>query len=77
MNKRIEQLRAEIRRNDYLYYVQSQPVITDQQYDALFAELKALEQAHPELVTPDSPTQRVSGQPLDGFAAVRHAVPML
>jgi len=77
VNKRIEQLRAEIRRNDYLYYVQSQPVITDQQYDALFAELKALEQAHPELVTPDSPTQRVSGQPLDGFAAVRHAVPML
>ena len=77
VNKRIEQLRAEIRRNDYLYYVQSQPVISDQQYDALFAELKALEQAHPELVTADSPTQRVSGRPLDGFTTVRHAVPML
>jgi len=61
VKKRIEQLRAEIRRNDSLYYVQSQPVITDRQYDALFTELKALEQAHPELVTPDSPTQRVSG----------------
>ncbi len=70
-------MRAEIRRNDSLYYVQSQPVITDQQYDALFAELKALEQAHPELVTPDSPTQRVSGRALEGFATVRHAVPML
>ena len=77
VNKRIEQLRAEIRRNDYLYYVQCQPEITDRQYDALFAELKAIEQAHPELVTADSPTQRVSGQPLDGFATVRHAVPML
>ena len=77
VNKRIEQLRAEIRRNDSLYYVQSQPVITDQQYDALFAELKSLEQEHPKLVTADSPTQRVSGRALEGFATVRHAVPML
>jgi len=77
VNKRIEQLRAKIRRNDHLYYVQSQPVITDQQYDALFAELKSLEQVHPELVTADSPTQRVSGRALEGFATVRHAVPML
>jgi len=77
INKKIEQLRSEIRRHDYLYYVQSQPVITDQQYDALFAELKGLEQAHPELVTADSPTQRVSGRALEGFATVRHSVPML
>ena len=77
VNKRIEQLRFEIRRNDHLYYVLSAPVISDRQYDALFAELKALEQGHPELVTADSPTQRVSGQPLEGFATVRHAVPML
>ncbi len=77
VNKRIEHLRAEIRRHDYLYYVQSQPVITDQQYDALFAELKSLEQAHPELVTADSPTQRVSGRALEGFATIRHTVPML
>jgi len=77
VNKRIEQLRAEIRRHDYLYYVENRPEITDRQYDKLFAELKALEEAHPELVRPDSPTQRVSGQPVEGFATVRHAVPML
>ena len=76
-NKRIERLRNEIRRHDYLYYVLNQPQISDRQYDKLFAELKALEQAHPELITPDSPTQRVSGRPLEGFAAVRHTIPML
>ena len=75
--KRIERLRNEIRRHDYLYYVLNQPQISDRQYDKLFAELKALEQANPELVTPDSPTQRVSGRPLEGFAAVRHTIPML
>ena len=75
--KRIEQLRAEIRKHDYLYYVLSQPEIGDRQYDKLFAELKALEQANPGLITPDSPTQRVSGEPLEGFGTVRHAVPML
>lgn len=75
--KRIEQLRDQIRRHDHLYYVLNQPKISDQQYDALFAELKTLEQANPQLITPDSPTQRVSGEPLEGFAAVRHAVPML
>jgi len=75
--KRIEQLRAEIRRHDYLYYVLNQPEITDQQYDKLFAELKALEGQHPELITPDSPTQRVSERPIEGFKTVSHAVPML
>ena len=75
--KRIEQLRYEIRRHDYLYYVMAQPEISDQQYDHLFAELKDLEKAHPELVTPDSPTQRVAGQPTQGFAQVRHSSPML
>ena len=77
VKKQIEQLRKKIRKHDYLYYVQSQPVITDLQYDKLFAELKALEQVHSELITPDSPTQRVSGQPLEGFVTVVHAVPML
>ena len=77
IRKRIEQLRAEIRRHDYLYYVLNQPEITDQQYDKLFAELKSLEEKHPELITPDSPTQRVSERPIEGFAQVRHAVPML
>ena len=75
--KRIEQLRADIRRHDHFYYVLNQPEITDQQYDKLFAELKALEEKHPELITPDSPTQRVSERPIEGFAQVRHAVPML
>lgn len=74
---RLEKLRTEIRKHDYRYYVLSQPEIEDRQYDELFAELKRLEQEHPERVTPDSPTQRVSGQPLEGFATVRHAVPML
>jgi len=77
LKKRIEHLRNEIRRHDSLYYVLNQPKISDRQYDKLFAELKALEQANPQLVTPDSPTQRVAGEPLEGFAAVRHVVPML
>ncbi len=74
---RIKQLRRQIRRHDHLYYVLHQPKITDQQYDKLFAELKSLEAEHPELVTADSPTQRVAGRPLEGFATVRHAVGML
>lgn len=77
LKKRIDWLRREIRRHDYLYYIQNQPEIGDQQYDALFAELQALEAEHPELVTPDSPTQRVAGRPLGEFATVRHAIPML
>jgi len=77
VKKQIVQLRKEIRKHDYLYYVLNQPEISDRQYDKLFAELKALEQKNPEIITADSPTQRVSGQPLEGFATVRHAVPML
>ena len=77
VKKRIERLRREIRRHDHLYYVLSAPEIDDRQYDGLFAELKDLEAAHPELVAADSPTQRVSGRPLDAFSTVRHAVPML
>jgi DNA ligase (NAD+) len=75
--KRIERLRTEIRRHDRLYYVLNQPEISDQQYDRLFAELKALEAEHPELITPQSPTQRVAGEPLAGFTNVRHTVAML
>jgi len=74
---RIEQLRREVRRHDYLYYIEARPEIEDRQYDRLMEELKALEAAHPELVAPDSPTQRVAGAPIEGFAAVTHAVPML
>ena len=77
VKEQIQNLRNEIRRHDYLYYVLNQPQITDRQYDKLFAELKALEQANPQLITPNSPTQRVSGSPLEGFTSVTHAVPML
>ena len=77
VKKRIEKLRAEIRRHDYLYYVLNQPKISDRQYDTLFAELKELEQANPQFITADSPTQRVSERPLDEFVSVRHAVAML
>ncbi len=75
--KRVDRLRREIRKHDYLYYVLNQPEISDRQYDELFAELKKLEDQHPELVTEDSPTQRVAGKPLEGFKSVRHALPML
>ncbi len=77
IQREIEDLRQAIRRHDFLYYVEGRPEISDRQYDALFSRLKDLEAAHPELVTPDSPTQRVGGRPLDGFAHVTHAVPML
>lgn len=70
-------LRREIERHNYAYYVLDQPTIPDAEYDRLFRELQALEAEHPELVTPDSPTQRVGGKPLDEFPKVRHAVPML
>ena len=73
----IAALRRAIRKHDYRYYVLDQPTISDEQYDRLFAELLALERAHPELVTPDSPTQRVAGAPSESFKTVRHAAPML
>jgi len=74
---RVEQLRAEIRRHDHQYYVLAEPLIPDTEYDRLFKELQGLEAAHPELVTPDSPTRRVGGEPIEGFQHVRHASPML
>jgi len=73
----IAQLRAELERHNYAYYVLDTPSIPDAEYDKLFRELQALETQHPELLTPDSPTQRVGGKVLDGFTPVRHAVPML
>ena len=77
IQKQIEQLRAEIRRHDVLYYVHNAPKITDQQYDKLFSQLKQLETERPDLITLDSPTQRVSEQPVEGFETVAHAIPML
>jgi len=74
---RIEKLREEIRRHDRLYYVLAQPEISDRRYDRLIKALEALEAEHPELVTPDSPTQRAGGEPIGGFATVTHSVPML
>ncbi len=75
--KEIEHLRAEIRHHDHLYYVLNKPVISDQEYDRLYEKLKKLEAAHPELVTEDSPTRRVGGEPTKGFPAVKHLVPMM
>ena len=74
---RINQLRREIRRHDYLYYVQGTPKISDQDYDRLMRELTELEARHPELISPDSPTQRVGGEPIEGFRRVKHDPPML
>ncbi|MFN0105014.1 MAG: NAD-dependent DNA ligase LigA, partial [Bryobacteraceae bacterium] len=75
--EKIERLRDELRRHERLYYVLDQPEITDAAYDALMRELQKLETAHPELVTPDSPTQRVGGQPREGFTKLKHSSPML
>jgi DNA ligase (NAD+) len=75
--RKIEKLREELRRHEHLYYVLDQPAISDAEYDALMNELKKLEAAHPELVTPDSPTQRVGGKPAEGFKKAQHSRPML
>ncbi|WP_332777806.1 NAD-dependent DNA ligase LigA [Polaromonas sp.] len=74
---RMAALRAELHAHAHRYYVLDEPTIPDSEYDRLFRELQELELAHPELRTPDSPTQRVGGKPLDQFASVRHKVPML
>ncbi|SPA24839.1 DNA ligase [Cupriavidus taiwanensis] len=74
---RVAWLREELDRHNYQYYVLDAPTVPDAEYDALFSELMALELEHPELQTPDSPTQRVGGEPLAAFDSVRHRVPML
>lgn len=74
---RIKELRDLIRKHDRAYYVDARPLISDREYDALFSELQELEKEHPELLTPDSPTQRVGGEPLKEFESVPHDVPML
>jgi DNA ligase (NAD+) len=75
--ERIAQLRAEIRRHEERYYVHDDPEITDAEFDALMRELVDLEAQHPELIDPDSPSQRVGGRPAEGFAEVAHLAPML
>ncbi len=75
--RRLEELRSQVRHHEYRYYVLDSPEIDDVEYDALFRELRALEETHPQLVTSDSPTQRVGGEPLAAFGEVRHLEPML
>lgn len=75
--QQLAQLRAQIQQYDYQYYVLDAPSVPDSEYDRLFEQLKQLEQQYPELISPDSPTQRVSGQPIEGFKQVRHSIPML
>src|SRR5579863_303942 len=75
--KKIEALREKIRHHEYLYYVLDQPEISDAEFDKLVQELKDLEREHPDLITSDSPTQRVGGKPREGFVKVPHSSPML
>lgn len=75
--ERVARLRQVIARHDYLYYVKNEPELSDREYDLLVEELRRLEEEHPELVTPDSPTQRVAGEPLEELGTVEHEVPML
>ena len=77
IQQRAHELREQIGHHEHLYYVLDKPEISDADYDALMNELKALEQAHPELITPDSPTQRVGGKPREGFVKLPHSTPML
>lgn len=71
------QLKSEIEKHSYLYYVKNEPIISDREFDKLFDELLEFEKAHPELATEDSPTRRVGGEPIEGFVTVEHSQPML
>ena len=75
--QRIDFLRKELHRHNRLYYTDAKPEISDQEFDRLLAELIDLEAKHPELFSPDSPSQRVGGTPIDGFVTVPHARPMM
>ncbi|MCS3600948.1 DNA ligase (NAD+) [Buttiauxella sp. BIGb0471] len=77
IEQQITQLRTTLRHHEYLYHVLDNPEIPDAEYDRLMGELRALEEAHPDLITPDSPTQRVGAAPLSEFTQIRHEVPML
>jgi DNA ligase (NAD+) len=75
--QRAQSLRQQLEHHEHLYYVLDQPTITDADYDALMRELRALEETNPELIVPDSPTQRVGGKPREGFVKLPHSSPML
>ena len=77
LRRRAGELRAAIDRGNYEYYILDNPTLSDAEWDAAMRELRAIEEAHPALVTPDSPTQRVGAAPLGAFAAVTHPLPML
>ena len=77
VQRKIEALREKIRHHEYLYYVLDQPEISDADFDLLMRQLKQLEAEHPDMVTPDSPSQRVGGKPREGFVKVPHSSPML
>jgi DNA ligase (NAD+) len=77
LEKKLEALREKIRHHEYRYYVQDNPEISDAEFDKLMNELKRLEAEHPDLITPDSPTQRVGGKPREGFVKAKHSSPML
>ena len=75
--ERLNELKEKLNQYNYEYYVMDNPTITDQEYDALMDELIKIEQAHPEWLTSDSPSQRVGGQVLEGFTKIRHQVGMM
>ncbi|MCK5584961.1 NAD-dependent DNA ligase LigA [Candidatus Bipolaricaulota bacterium] len=77
VTREIAKLRGEIERHNYLYYVVNQPELTDAEYDALYRKLEEIEAKHPELITPDSPTQRVGSEPSQSFASIKHSIAML
>src|ERR1051326_570157 len=77
VHDRIEKLRDQLREHEYRYYVLDKPVISDYEFDQLMRELKRLEEEHPELVTPDSPSRRVGGEPAKGFPTFTFSKPML
>src|ERR1051325_4131758 len=77
IEQRLEELRKQIRHHEERYYIHDAPEVSDEEFDRLLHELERLEAEHPDLVTPDSPTQRVAGRPTEGFVTVEHIVPML
>ena len=77
LEQEVEKLREALRHHEHLYYVLDRPEISDAEYDAMMRQLQQIEAQHPELLTPDSPTQRVGGKPREGFVKVRHSSPML
>src|SRR3954462_6024767 len=77
LEQRLDDLRAAIRHHEERYYIHNDPEISDEEFDRLLHELERLEAEHPDLVTTDSPTQRVAGRPIEGFQTVEHLMPML